>query len=187
MAFPLHAEVLYFKTYARACYAGVDFGSFPGCSGHAFRGFGVAAEILVRTRKASPENRPQVSPIPALRSRRQSCAIHGPLFSKGLKLAAQQRCSLEPRNHGPSAHQVDLFTPFRIRKLWVPHISQSEMWEGYRTAVGSPDETAGVLNTFQPDRQGRSGSSLPHLASRDMGHPQFLVRRRRMFFDRVLA
>ena len=46
----------------------------------------------------------------------------------------------------------------------VPHISRSEMWEGCRTAVGEPEVTTGVLNTFQPDRQGCSASSLPHLA-----------------------
>ena len=69
--------------------------------------------------------------------------------------------------------QEDPFTPFRTRKLWVPHISRSEMWEGCRAAVGQPEET--VLNTFQPDRHGCSGSSLPHLATRDMGHPQVLV------------
>ena len=82
------------------------------------------------------------------------------------------------------ADQEDQFTSFRTRKLWVPHISRSEMWEGCRTAVGSPEQTAGVLNTLQPDRQGCSASSLPHLASRDMGHPQVLVRR---FFDRARA
>ena len=65
MAFPLHAEVFYFKTYAGACHAGVDkyFGSFPGCGGHAFRGFGVGTEILAGIRKAWPENRPQVAPV----------------------------------------------------------------------------------------------------------------------------
>ena len=25
--------------------------------------------------------------------------------------------------------QEDLLTPFRTKKLWVPHISRSEMWE----------------------------------------------------------
>ena len=76
------------------------------------------------------------------------------------------------------ADQEDMFTSFRTRKLWVPHISRSEMWEGCRTAVGESEETTGGLNPFQPDRHGCSGSSLPHLATRDMGHPQLLVRRR---------
>ena len=36
------------------------------------------------------------------------------------------------------ADQEDLFPSFRTKnkKLWVPHISRSEMWEGCRTAVG---------------------------------------------------
>ena len=36
------------------------------------------------------------------------------------------------------ADQEDLFPPFRTKnkKLWVPHISRSEMSEGCRTAVG---------------------------------------------------
>jgi hypothetical protein len=63
------------------------------------------------------------------------------------------------------ADQEDLFPPFRTKnkKLWVPHISRSEMWEGCRTAVGQPEVTTAVLNTFQPGRQGCSASSLPHL------------------------
>ena len=53
----------------------------------------------------------------------------------------------------------------RTRKLWVPHISRSEMWEGCRTAVGEPEETAGVLNPFRPDSHGCAGSSLPQFAA----------------------
>jgi hypothetical protein len=34
------------------------------------------------------------------------------------------------------ADQEDLFPLFRTKKLWVPHISRSEMWERCRTAVG---------------------------------------------------
>jgi hypothetical protein len=36
------------------------------------------------------------------------------------------------------ADQEDPFPPFRTKnkKLWVPHISRSEMWEGCPTAVG---------------------------------------------------
>ena len=77
----------------------------------------------------------------------------------------------------------------RTRELWVPHISRSEMWEGCRTAFVEPEQKAGVLNAFRPDRHGCAGSSLPHLATRDMGHPQFLVlgpkRRKQIFLIRM--
>ena len=35
-----------------------------------------------------------------------------------------------PKRMKNIADEEDLFTPFRAKKLWVPHISQSEMWVG---------------------------------------------------------